>query len=65
MDDKVTSWEDLSQSIARMIAAGDLQEALEMLGNAEKDHGDEATFHLLKGDILWASEDLREGFASY
>ena len=61
----MSDWDDICQSIVRRIAAGDSEEALEMLAAAEKDFGYEPGFHLLRGDVLWTGEDLDEGFRAY
>ncbi|MCK4547209.1 MAG: metallopeptidase family protein [Candidatus Eisenbacteria sp.] len=61
----MTDWKKSSQSIARTIAAGDIEKALKMLSQAEKDFGHKAGFHLLKGDALWSCGEIREGCYAY
>jgi predicted Zn-dependent protease with MMP-like domain len=61
----MSSWEDLSQSISQSIGSGDLDEAFRQLAKAEKTHGGEPGFHLLRGDALWSRGDLHRGRAAY
>jgi predicted Zn-dependent protease with MMP-like domain len=59
------TWEEISQSIARLIAAGEMDEAEKELRKVARQFNDEPSFHLLKGDTLWAGGDVEGGFASY
>jgi predicted Zn-dependent protease with MMP-like domain len=61
----MSNWQDVCQAIVRRVAGGDLDEAFEMLEEAEKDFSHEASFHLLKGDILWTGGGLADGFLAY
>jgi predicted Zn-dependent protease with MMP-like domain len=61
----MSSWEEISQSIARRIAEGEVEEAERELYRVEKQFAREPYFHLLMGDALWAGGRIREGFASY
>jgi len=61
----MTTWEDTAPSIARMIAAGEIAEAKKKLETVERQFTSEPSFHLLRGDTLWAGGDVERGFASY
>lgn len=58
-------WNELSQTISELIDEGELHQAWETLKKLEGHFEAEPEFHLLKGDVLWARGDLREGLATY
>jgi len=61
----MSTWEDTAPTIARMIAAGEIEEAWEELKKVKKKFDAEPSFHLLRGDTLWAGGNVEGGFASY
>ena len=61
----MTTWEETAPPIARMIAAGEIEEAIKELEKVERKFASEPSFHLLRGDTLWAGGDVEGGFAAY
>ena len=61
----MTTWEETAPLIARMIAAGEIEEARKELEAVEQRFASEPSYHLLRGDTLWAGGDVEGGFAAY
>jgi len=58
-------WEEIAEQIDELIADGAFGDALRAAGKAEREFGERAIFHLLRGDAHWAIGDLRLGMEAY